>query len=206
MTKNKRYSSVAEMVRDTAEDRAFADEVERFVSDREVVKNLMLLRTLSNYSQQEIAEAMNCSQSRISKLENGTDDDLRLGELNEYLHALGFNATLRISNEDESIVDRVKYHACSIKRLMDQLAELAQVDDNIAKGVAGFFGEAFFNMVSMLAASAKKLPSRPGQQGEQYIRIEILPAQQLLNHDDDGQETSSDRTCSLKKAESAPST
>jgi hypothetical protein len=52
------------------------------------------------------------------------------------------------------------------------LAGLAANDQKIVRGVADFFGQAFFNLVRMLPDSAKRLPPRSGD-GEPFISFEI---------------------------------
>ena len=58
------------------------------------------------------------------------------------------------------LVDEVKYHFFETKELMERLVKLADVDDALAKGIAGFFGEACCNFVSMLVEKVKALPEQ----------------------------------------------
>ena len=120
-----------------------------------------------------MAKKLGWSQSRVSKLESSDDGDLRFGDIIAYLSVLGLELGIVISPREASAVTRVKHHAFSIKRITDQLAELAVGDDTIAKGVARFFGEAAFNLISMLQQSAKKLPLTPAESPFQ-IEIEVV--------------------------------
>lgn len=173
MAKTKRYASVSQMLKDNAPDESFREEFGKYVSQRRIVKHLLAMRAVKDVSQKEIADRLNCSQSRISKLENGVDDDLRLGDLRGYLSALGLKLGLVVADRDWTAVDEIKHHAFSIKKLMDRLAHFANLDDKIARGVSDFFGEAFLNLVSMIQDSASKLPPRP--EGETpYIQIELF--------------------------------
>lgn len=53
-----------------------------------LICDLIRLRAASGLTQTAMAEKMGCGQSRISKLEHGTDEDITLGELDAYLRAL----------------------------------------------------------------------------------------------------------------------
>ena len=160
MGNKKQYTSVSELVRNLSEDRSFADEFERHVLQRRIVKDLFALRTTRRLSQKDIAEKLRCTQSRISKLESGYDRDLRLGDLSEYLDALELNMHIVVAPKNDTAVNLVKHHAFCIKEIMEHLTNLAQSDEKIAKGVADFHGETFFNLVKMLSDSTKRLPKR----------------------------------------------
>jgi len=168
MLDNRTYTNVKEMVRETSDDKSFADTFEKQLRDRRIVKELMVLRATHGFSQKEIAAKLGCTQSRISKLESTTDHDLRLGDLAEYVNALGFQVSITLEPKRKTAVARVKSLAFRIKHELDCLAKLSENDQGMAKGVAGFFGEAFFNLVKMLQDSARKLPRQPSN-GEPFI-------------------------------------
>src|SRR3989304_3200241 len=147
---SKKYKSVVEMVRACSDDQEFVDGFERHSADRRLAGSLFAVRAAKGLSQKDIAERLWGTQSRISKLENSDDSSFRLGDLAAYVKALGLHFRLVLSKRDETIVEQVKYHAICIKKLLDQLARLAQDDKRIAGGVSAFFGESFFNMIRML--------------------------------------------------------
>ena len=157
MARKKRYSSVREMVDDLSEDKTFAEEFEEQASRRELVKALFVLRCSANMSQKDVAERMGCTQSRVSKLESGTDDDLGLGDLQAYAAALGLETRIVLARKGRTLVDEVKYHAFAIKRLLEHLAELVGDEGSMAKGVLGFFSEAVFNLAKFIQGAADKL-------------------------------------------------
>ena len=183
MGNKKQYASVSELVRDLSEDRSFADEFERHVSQRRIVKDLFALRTTRGLSQKDIAEKLRCTQSRISKLENGNDDDLRLGDLRDYLDAIELSVNLVVTPKNDTAVNLVKHHAFCIREIMKRLTDLAQGDEKIAKGVADFHGEAFFNLVKMLGDSARQLPRR--KDDRPYIQIELMGIEPIDHGCDD---------------------
>jgi transcriptional regulator with XRE-family HTH domain len=171
MNKKTTHTSVSQMVRETT-DAPFADAFEARVHRRRIVKDLMVLRAGRGLTQGDIASKMGCSQSRISKLESSTDFDLTLGDLVRYASAVGFRVGVVLEPRDTTVVGRVRNLAFQIKHELDRLAGLASDDQKIARGVAGFFNEAFFNLVRILQGSAKKLPCDPGD-GEPPIWFEI---------------------------------
>jgi transcriptional regulator with XRE-family HTH domain len=172
VVKEKTYTSVSQLVRETSEDRSFVDAFNERLSQRRILKDLMALRAARGLSQQDIAEKLGCTQSRISKLETAADADLRLGDLAGYAAALGLRPVIVLEPKNATAVDRVKRHASRIKKELDNLASLASTDHAIAEGVASFFGEALISMMRMLQDSAKKLPPRP-EDGAPYITLEI---------------------------------
>lgn len=153
----KRYTSVSEMLSDLPEDKAFAADFADHINQRQVVKQLVALRSAKGVSQQDVAKSLEVTQSKVSKLENGIDDDLRLGDLKGYLKAFDMDLGIVFAEHSRTITDEVKYHAFEIKRLLSKLARLAKKDEEIAKGVSSFFGEAFFNLVRMLQKSSEQL-------------------------------------------------
>jgi len=158
-TNPKEYRSVSEMVHDLAEDKAFAGRVARRIAERNLTSHLMGLRAAAGMSQSDIAAKMKCTQSRISKLENGKDDDLRIGDFHAYADVLGLEMTIVLLAKDRTIVDEVKYHACAIGRRLKLLAKLAAKDATIAKGVKGFIGEAACNLARIVENAANMVGS-----------------------------------------------
>lgn len=154
------FSSVTELARVEFEDEpALVEELEAELCARQVVRALFAMRSARGVSQAEVASQLNCSQSRVSKIENGVDADLSLGELEAYARALDCDAVLTFQKRHSTAVDRVKQHAFAIRRELDDMAKLAGDDSTLRHGVASFFGEAFFNIVRMMAESAKSLPT-----------------------------------------------
>jgi len=138
------------MVRDLSADKEFGEAVIKEIAERTIIDHLMAFRTRLHLSQKDIADKMKCTQSRISKLESGTDDNLRLGDLASYGKAMGFNLEITFTPENWTITDEIKYHAISIKSLLDQLAEQAKKDHSIAKETAKFLVEARVNLARIV--------------------------------------------------------
>src|SRR5262249_25109742 len=95
-----------------------------------------------------------------------------IGDLAKYAAAVGLRLNIILDPKEASAVSRVKTLAFRIKHELDHLAGLAANDSNIARGIAGFFGEAFFTLVRMLQDSASKLPPC-SEDGEPLISFTI---------------------------------
>jgi transcriptional regulator with XRE-family HTH domain len=167
------FSTVTELAKAAFDDDpALAEEVEAELSARQVVRALFAMRSARGVSQADIASQLKCSQSRVSKIENGVDAELSLGELEAYSRALGCDLVLTFQKRHSTAVDRVRQHAFAIKRELDELAKLAGDDSALRQGVASFFGEAFFNIVRMISESATSIPTAKDDSPHACISVE----------------------------------
>lgn len=163
MMHDQRFTNVAELVESMTDDGdSFAQEFRQRVRSREVVKALQTMRIANETSQAEMAEALGCTQGRISKLENGFDADLKFRDVEAYARVLGRGVRLHFSNSpNETALDRIKDHAFCIQHELVQLAKLAHKDHEIAKGVVDTFAEVLINQVNLLQTASKQLPLLP---------------------------------------------
>lgn len=173
--KPKKYDSVAEMLNDVSEDQKFAEDVTRRLEQREVIKQLIALRCKENKSQGDIAKHMSCSQSKISKLESGTDEELSIGDLAMYLDALGKSTRIVVLDKNCTAADEVKYHTHSIQRILGEVTELAQGSD--IKGVVGLIRELALTIGRTIRNTAAQLclPSRISVGPQVAIDVEDNP-------------------------------
>ena len=168
---NRQYRTVSEMLRQSAgQDEALtADELDKFSAERELVKDLATLRSARGLSQQDLALSLGRTQSWVSKLENGRDDDLRLGEIRTYLDALGLEFRPGAIKKGATCTDEIKHFVGAIKRRFLTLVELAKKDDAMAENIALFFCETFYNINKHLSEAAAKLPA--GREGKPHITV-----------------------------------
>jgi transcriptional regulator with XRE-family HTH domain len=163
--------SVHELV-DKLADKPFAHEMQSLLARKQLVKQLVALRSAHGITQQAIADRLNCKQSRVSKLEAGEDSQLTLEEIKAYADSIGLELSLGLAPKSLELTDKIKLHAFAIKALLQQLVESAQgVDSKVAEAIAQFHAEAFLNLVTIIQDSAGKIP--PSQTNEPYIRIEV---------------------------------
>lgn len=141
------------------------------INRRQLVKALISMRVDAGLTQKDIADAIGCTQGRVSKIENGFDEDLQMRHIVVYAKLAKKDLTFLFSNHGSSVAEQIKHHALMIRRAFLQLAELAHKDEDIAKGVAGLHVQAFVNINKFLQESAEKLPPCPTN-GEPFIRIE----------------------------------
>lgn len=100
ITTKKLYNNVADMVRDLSEDKAQGERTAKKIEERTIINFLMALRAASGLSQSEIAAKMGCTQSKISKLEGGKDEELSIGDFHGYADALGLPSCIGIDNKN----------------------------------------------------------------------------------------------------------
>lgn len=162
MTKKKtRFQKVSDLMADVLpDDPEFVTELEEQIDKRRLVRGLATLRNCKNVSQADIADVLGCGQSRISKLENGYDSDVRMSDIEAYAKVLGCDVQVVFGSRELSIVDEVKIHAFRIKDCFGRLAELAKSDEDVARGVAEFHIEALFNLAEIVKRSSRRLPKR----------------------------------------------
>lgn len=194
MSKDTRYDSVSAMLNEVAsEDSALtATEFDEYIAERELVKDLTILRSACHLSQEDIAVKLGHTQSWVSKLENGTDNDLRIGDLRAYLSALGLEFRPGVRKQGATIVDEVKLLAFAIRQKLIALAELAKEGDGMVEYIARFFGDAFHNINRFLSEAAARLPRAPDKRP--YISIvTMVEEMRSLEKEEKEEEEASDR-------------
>ena len=165
----RRFKSVADLV--NAE--VGVSEVQKAMAEIEkqtrLVTKLALLRQQAGLTQEQMAQRLGITQSAISKLESGADDDLTVRELREYAK----QTTQRIGvtfGRPMNHVEAVKHHAFQIRAHLNALAALAHKDSEIEQSIQGFFGEAFFNILTILSQCQQQLPAG----GEVEVRLQLV--------------------------------
>ncbi|TXT21071.1 MAG: DNA-binding protein [Planctomycetota bacterium] len=177
----KEFRSVGEALENILEDKEAAEALRKQAYRRRVVKTLAALRAAKDVSQQDVANELGSTQSKVSKLENGFDSDVRFAELEAYAKAIGIEVTILFSKRGRSLADQIKHHAFCIRSAFLKLAELAHKDEKIAEGVAGLHMQAFHNINKFLQETSEKLPLCP-ENGQPYIRI--APCEDLVEDDE----------------------
>ena len=180
-----RYTSVAEMAAGLLEDSTVQGEVNAHVAARRLVNRLVCERARRGLSQGEVAARMGVSVSKVSRLEDVQDDDLRLGDLRKYVQALGMNVSMLLSDDKLPAADRIKHCVFQIEDLLKQLTELARQyndDKSIVDGILRFRGEVLFNFVMKYEQSGLDLPifSTCPQQEEASVPAERAPARRSV--------------------------
>jgi transcriptional regulator with XRE-family HTH domain len=154
----KTYENMADLVRDASGDKATGDELAKGLHERAIVHFLFGMRSAKGVSQVEMAKRLGCSQSRISKLENGLDDELTIGDFRHYIRSLDHDVMFVIRKQPWTLVEQIKYHASTIHNCLKKMVSLAQRDPAIVNGVSHFHVEAFYNLSKIVVESASRIP------------------------------------------------
>lgn len=80
------YASVAAMLEGLGASKAHRGDVAELERNCRTTAQLACMRMSAGITQEQMAEALWCTQSRISKLESGTDADLTLKDIQDYCH------------------------------------------------------------------------------------------------------------------------
>ncbi len=157
---NKEYSSVIDLLKDVSDDKEFNKSVQHEINSKQISKVLFSLRCKANLTQKVIAEKMNYSQAKVSKMENLCDMDLTIGDIAKYCSAVDMKLEIGFSDMRMTLVDRVKYHFFKLKEMLDKKREISKGDASMEKGVEIFTKEAFFNITAGLLDCLGKIKPR----------------------------------------------
>lgn len=154
----RRYDSIKSLMREGGVPEAIQKKAAELAKGRVVGLHLAKLRTKAGMTQSELAKRLEVTQSAISKLEASPDGEITLKDLEQYSMACGERISITFGKRINH-VEAVKLHALSIKDHLEALAKIANQDETLQKEISGFFGEAFFNILTILASCGDKLPS-----------------------------------------------
>ena len=150
MSKKSKSSEAASLAALLAGDPAVEAEVDREIQFSAVVSHLLSLRVGKGLTQEQVAQAMGCDASKISRLEAGTDDGLKWMDMVRYADAVGVDIRLAFENRDLPAADRIKHCVFEIDHGLKQLAELAKTlgtNDGITQKIHSFYAEVLFNFL-----------------------------------------------------------
>jgi transcriptional regulator with XRE-family HTH domain len=142
----KQYKSVVEMLNDVSDDKDFNKSVENEINTKQIAKTLFAMRCKAGLSQAEIAKKMDCTQGKISKIENSLDVDISVGDLVKYCSAMNMQLEVNFFDRRLTMADKVKYCYFQLKTLLDKIIETAKGDEVMERGVEKFAREAFVNI------------------------------------------------------------
>ncbi len=158
-TTGKRFKSVEDMINALGTSDDVRKAVSRFEAETNIVHQLALLRQKAGLTQEQMAERLGVTQSAISKLENGPDEDLSLRHVEIYAEATGQRLHI-LFGKPLNHVEAIKTHVFSIQDRLRALAELANEHDELEPKIRGFFAEAWVNIFDILAKCTGNLPSK----------------------------------------------
>ena len=164
------------------DDTEMQDELRDQLHRRQLVPRLAFLRNYKDISQAQVADELGCGQSRISKLENGYDADVTVGDLLGYAKVAHCNLGIVFESTDITLVDQIKHYARCISSCFDQMNDLAKDDAGIKSGVAKFHIEALINLVNIVGNASKNL-RHPTCHIEPTVSLQLMDNSVECNRD-----------------------
>ncbi len=155
---SRQFKSVSDLVRTISDSAATAELVEEKISERVIVSQLIAMRLRRDLSQSDIAKEMHCTQSRVSKLENGLDKDLSFADIEAYLKALKMQMGVMFYEEGNTLMERVKIHAFSLVSCLQEIASLSNGDQTMERAAVHAHLETMVNMARLIVESGAKIP------------------------------------------------
>jgi transcriptional regulator with XRE-family HTH domain len=115
---------------------------------------------LSGVSQVELAKRMGCAQSKVSKMETSTDQDLNFGDVISYASAMRQSVQIRFSPATKNSADDIKYHVECIKHELDRLVQSAGDNKEARNGVEAFAIQTAQRLIANIESTLDALPHR----------------------------------------------
>lgn len=154
----RRYDSIKSLMRGEGVPEAIQKKAIEHAQGRTVGLHLAKMRARAGLTQKDIAARLGVTQGAISKLEAAPDGEITLKDIEQYSLTCGERVSITFGKRINH-VEAVKLHALSIKEHLEALAKIANQDETLEREISGFFGEAFFNILTILASCNDKLPS-----------------------------------------------
>lgn len=157
----RRYATVDELLRGEKAPLEVIEETQKLADETKFTRMLAALRAKGGLTQAEMGERMTPprTQSAISKLESGRDEDLSIADIREYSKALNERIGL-VFGQPLNHVEAIKMYALAMRERMLALVKLAHQDGQLEKEVQAFFGEAFFNILTILGTCQQQMPKK----------------------------------------------
>jgi transcriptional regulator with XRE-family HTH domain len=165
------FASVDEMMTALCQSPDELRDYRQMAQDRVALDTLVATRIKRGLSQKDIAQRMECTQSRISKLEHGLDSTTSVGDLRAYAQAIGLDVALLFVRKQTKLADLVKVHTLMIRRAFDRMQALAATDESMKKGVQQLAINVFFeNLKTTLNSLEIQL-----ENGDEKLQLPAVP-------------------------------
>lgn len=154
-----RESSVSEMVSGAAQIEALDKEVEGRAGDDDVSRALSDLRCSQKLTQEELAKRAGCTQSKISRIENSSNDRLKLDDLTMYARAFNMQVSIDFTRVSTS-ADATDRLARQIRSGLDHVTERVRGEGAADEGGRKTYEAFLFSMLELLMDELKGLRAR----------------------------------------------
>ncbi|MBV8212253.1 MAG: transcriptional regulator [Verrucomicrobia bacterium] len=168
----KRYRTTSEMLEDSGTSKEIIDSVKE-VEAQTAVPLLVGLRVSKGLTQKDLAKAIGCSQGRISKLETGRDEDLRLQDIIDYTRAIDGGVWITIVRP-ATLVEHIKLHIRALRQLTEELVSLTGEDHAISEGVNTFLDDLLLETGRIVENSKEKLVKKEVESKKSELEITVL--------------------------------
>ena len=154
----RRYDSIKSLMREEGVPEAIQKKAVELAKARTVGLHLARMRTKAGLTQNDMATRLGVTQGAISKLEAAPNGEITLKNIEQYSLTCGERVSVTFGKRINH-VEAVKLHALSIKEHLEALVKIANQDETLEREISGFFGEAFFNILTILSSCNEKLPN-----------------------------------------------
>lgn len=153
-----RYSTVEELMGASGVSAETQKTLAEMRGESHLTSELAVMRTAAGITQEKMAEKLDCTQSCISKLESGADDDVTLKQLRVYAETTGQWLALGVGRPPNH-VEAIKLNAKGIHDHLQALARIAHQGQDLEAGIQRFYNEALVNILSIIAKCQGEMPN-----------------------------------------------
>ena len=154
-----RESSVSEKVSGAAQVETLDNKEEGRAGDYDVSRALSDLRCSQKLTQEELAERVGCTQSKISRIENSSNDRLKLDDLTMYAHAFNMQVSIDFTRVSSSAAATERL-ARQIRNALDHVAEKARHEGPTDEGAKKTYEAFLFSMLELFMDKLEGLRAR----------------------------------------------
>ena len=154
------YKSVSKMFDDILEDSEFSKEVNNKLEETQLIHELVKQRVKSGKTQAEIAKNWGCDPATVSRFEDKSDDDIKLGELAKFCNAIGVGIGISIAPPSHNSAEAIKSCVKQINRHLTELTKLAKTcsdDKNIINGIHQFQAEVLLQLMDITSTTVDSI-------------------------------------------------
>ncbi len=151
---------MAKLAAELADNPEIESRVDQLIDKSQVIRILTEGRLARKMTQHDVAQRMGCNQSKVSRIEDGYDDDLTFGDMKRYLNAVDLEFTMMFHDSSAPIQERTKQLVFAIHENLEQLAEIARSqdgNDQAVEKINAFCGEVLMNFIVRYAQSFGKI-------------------------------------------------
>ena len=169
------FDNVADAAAQLAGDPSVAAAVKTEIGYNTVVTALLTMRVAKGLTQEQIAESMGCDASKVSRLESGSDRQLKWTDIVAYAKALRVDISVMFDDSGLPAGQRIKHCVFRIDEDLKKLACLAEKvggGDEISREIDRFYKQVLFNFLVRFKENSEKLSD--------VIRISAQPERACL--------------------------